>query len=85
MPRYSPAVQIRKYLLRIPNLIDFCAIMPFYLHLIMPTGGGAFMRVLRLFRLVRVLRLLKALSFLKNVDVTLALIGTTTSLLLHTN
>ena len=77
MPQYSPAVQIRKYILRIPNVIDFCAIMPFYLHLIMPTGGGAFMRVLRLFRLVRVLRLLKALSFLKNVDVTLALIGIT--------
>ena len=77
MPKYSPAVQIRKYILRIPNLIDFCAIMPYYLHLIMPTGGGAFMRVLRLFRLVRVLRLLKALSFLKNVDVTLALIGIT--------
>jgi len=52
-------------------------VRPFYLGLIIRGGGGAFMRVLRLFRLVRVLRLLKALTFLKNVDVTIALISIT--------
>ena len=50
---------------------------PYYLGLVIKSGGGAFMRVLRLFRLVRVLRLLKALSFLKNVDVTIALLSIT--------
>lgn len=77
IPVYGPLTQMRKYFLRVPNVIDFAAIAPFYMNLLITTGGGAFMRVLRLFRLVRVLRLLKALSFLKNVDVTLALIAIT--------
>ena len=77
-PVYSWYYFMFKYALRVPNLIDFIAIAPFYFNMIQGKGGGgSFARVLRLFRLVRVLRLLKALTFLKNVDVTITLISMT--------
>ena len=77
-PVYSWYYFMLKYALRVPNLIDFIAIAPYYFNLLQGKGGGgSFARVLRLFRLVRVLRLLKALTFLKNVDVTITLISMT--------
>jgi potassium voltage-gated channel Shab-related subfamily B protein 2 len=42
------------------NLVDFIAIFPFYMELVVPSGGGDDgLLVLRLLRLGRVLRLLK--------------------------
>ena len=78
-PIYTSSYQILKYFLRIRNLIDLSAILPYYIQLYVgkSLSGGIFVRVIRLFRLVRILRLLKALTFFKNVDVTLDLINTT--------
>jgi len=50
----SPAGERKRYVLSFYGLVDFFAILPFYLQLVFP---GADLRVLRVLRLIRVLKL----------------------------
>jgi hypothetical protein len=51
--------RLLRFILKPMNVIDFIAIFPFYAEMIVASGGGNGLLVLRLLRLGRVLRLLK--------------------------
>ena len=60
MVQRSALMRVALYILRPANLIDVCAILPFYIGLGLPSGGSgssSFVRVLRLARLLRMLKL----------------------------
>jgi hypothetical protein len=64
--------RLLRYIVLPMNLVDFFAIMPFYLELLMGTGGGfTFLRVLRLARVFRIFKMGKYSSGAKLLGRTL--------------
>jgi len=64
--------RLLRYIVVPMNLVDFFAIMPFYLELLMGTGGGfSFLRVLRLARVFRIFKMGKYSSGAKLLGRTL--------------
>lgn len=57
-PTFSPLVTLRKYSLKVMNIIDLIAILPFYIAFITPSGAS--LTIFRILRLGRILRLTKA-------------------------
>ena len=59
-----------KYMTEPLNMIDFIAIVPFYVELILlitKAGNGPFLKLMKLFRLIRVLRILKLSRYNDNI------------------
>jgi hypothetical protein len=57
-PEYTPLVTLRRYVLKVMNIIDLIAILPFYIGFITPSGAS--LTIFRILRLGRILRLTKA-------------------------
>lgn len=57
-PEIHPIKKLRLYLLRPMNIIDFIAILPFYISFASPSGSS--LTIFRILRLGRILRLTKA-------------------------
>jgi hypothetical protein len=57
-PEFPPRMKFRKYVLRLMNLIDLVAILPFYIAFVSPSGAS--LTIFRILRLGRILRLTKA-------------------------
>eukprot|EP00929_Paragymnodinium_shiwhaense_P049868 TRINITY_DN25151_c0_g1_i1.p1 TRINITY_DN25151_c0_g1~~TRINITY_DN25151_c0_g1_i1.p1 ORF type:complete len:958 (+),score=146.13 TRINITY_DN25151_c0_g1_i1:59-2875(+) len=66
VPQYSPFRLTVLYVLQILNVVDFLAVVPFYVELASGGGGGA--SVLRVLRLVRIFRVLKMPKLRSLVD-----------------
>ena len=59
--RLSPDPRFSKYLFRPMNMVDLCAIAPFYIELVL--SGNLSLGVLRMLRMTRIFRVLKVGSF----------------------
>ena len=66
-PKRRGAIGVLRYVCQPMNIIDFVAIFPFYVELLVSAGGG--MAVLRVLRLARVFRIFKMGKYSAGIQV----------------
>ena len=64
-PELSPRKARLKYVFSFMAVVDFLAVMPFYLPMLLPVD----LRVLRFFRLIRLLRLIKVSRYTESISI----------------